>query len=242
MWDTSKDYRLLVAEKSVELFLRTIDGANFQGKWNKKKALTTAREMLPEIQSLYYSYLPPEEISKTPQINSLEYKIKEIINALGGNAWYHKFLELVKRDEKSKLEESIAKIKFFINTICGIRRRLSLGKINDPIIGIDIKTGLVSSISNHSKMNQLLICNVNLGERAIKVVTNDLTVKEGDHAAIALLPPVEFSETTSEGMFLGVDGRVLKDVKGELGDIPHGIPLEALNDTRNFVASFLNKK
>jgi hypothetical protein len=242
MWDTSKDYRLLVAEKSVELFLRTIEGANFQGKWNKKKAVTTARDMLPEIQSLYYSYLTPEEISKTPQINSLEEKVKEIINDLGGEAWYHQFLGFVKRDEKSKLEESIAKIKFFINTIYGIRRRLSLGEIHDPIIGIDIKTGIVSSISNHPKMNQLLICNLNLGKRAIKVVTNDLTVKEGDHVALTLLPPAEFCETTSEGMFLGVDGRVLKDVNGELGNIPHGIPLKALNDTRNFVESFLNKK
>jgi hypothetical protein len=34
----------------------------------------------------------------------------------------------------------------------------------------------------------------------------------------------------------------LKDVNGELGNIPHGIPLKALNDTRNFVESFLNKK
>ena len=74
MWDITKDYRLLVAEKSVELFLRTIEGANFQGKWNKKKSLSTARDMLPEIQSLYYSYLTPEEISKTPQIYSLRVK------------------------------------------------------------------------------------------------------------------------------------------------------------------------
>ncbi|MGA2676730.1 MAG: hypothetical protein ABSE83_07560 [Methanobacterium sp.] len=36
MWDTTKDYRLLVAEKSVELFLRTIEGANFQGNGIKR--------------------------------------------------------------------------------------------------------------------------------------------------------------------------------------------------------------
>ncbi len=239
MWDTSKDYRLLVAEKSVELFLRTIEGANFRGKWNKKKAITNAREMIPEIQSLYYSYLTPHEIKKTPQIASLENNVKGIINALGGEAWNHEFLELVKRDEKNKLEESIAKIKFFINTICGIRGRLSLGEINDPIIGTDIKTGIISSISKHPKMNQLLICNVNLGERAITVVTNDLTVKEGDHVGLALLPPTEFGGISSEAMFLGVDGRVLKDVNGGIGDIPHGIPLKALNDARNFVEAFI---
>jgi predicted RNA-binding protein with EMAP domain len=49
MWDTSKDYRLLVAEKSVELFLKTIDGANLKGKWNKKKVLQAAGKMKSEI-------------------------------------------------------------------------------------------------------------------------------------------------------------------------------------------------
>ena len=39
MWDTSKDYRLLVAEKSVELFMRAVEGANFKGKWNNSKFL-----------------------------------------------------------------------------------------------------------------------------------------------------------------------------------------------------------
>lgn len=239
MWDTSKDYRLLVAEKSVELFLRTIEGANLRGKWNKKKALASARDMIPEIQSLYYSYLTPEEMSETPQINSLKDKGNDIIDALGGATWYTQFLELVNHDGKEKLEESIAKIKFFLNIISGINRRLSLGEIQDPIIGIDIKTGIVSSVSKHPKADKLLICNVNMGERAITVVTNDLTVKEGNHVAVAMLPPTGFLGITSEGMFLGSDEGVLKDVEGEIGGLPHGIPLEALNEARNFVEAFL---
>lgn len=239
MWDTSKDYRLLVAEKSVELFLRTIEGANLRGKWNKKKALASARDMVPEIQSLYYSYLTPGEIAETPQIDALEVKGNDIIDALGGEAWYTQFLELVNRDEKEKLEESIAKIKFFLNVISGIKRRLSLGEIDDPIIGIDIKTGIVSSVSKHPKADKLLICNVNLIERAITVVTNDLAVKDGNHVAVALLPPTAFQGITSEGMFLGAGEGVLKEVEGEIGGLPHGIPLEALNEARNFVEAFL---
>ena len=239
MWDSSKDYRLLVAQKSVELFLRAIEGANLRGKWNKKKALTNARNMMPEIQSLYYSYLNPEEISKSSQVQSLENECDEIVVALGGENWSHNFLELVRRDEKEKLEESIAKIKFFLNIISGLKRRLSLGEIEDPIIGIDILTGVISSVGKHTKTNKLLICNVNLKERAITVVTNDLTVKDGNQVAVALLPPAVFQGITSEGMFLGADDGVLKDVKGEIGDLPQGIPLEALNETRNFVDNFL---
>lgn len=239
MWDSSKDYRLLVAQKSVELFLRAIEGANLKGKWNKKKALTNARNMIPEIQSIYYSYLNPEEISKSPQVQSLEKECEEIVTALGGGNWYHNFLELAGRDEKEKLEESIAKIKFFLNIISGLRRRLLLGEINDPIIGIDILTGIISSVGKHTRTDKLMICNVNLKDRAITVVTNDLTVKDGNHVAVALLPPAVFQGVTSEGMFLGVDEGVLKDVEGEIGGLPHGIPLEALNETRNFVDNFL---
>ena len=239
MWDSSKDYRLLVAQKSVELFLRAIEGANLKGKWNKKKALTNARNMIPEIQSIYYSYLNPEEISKSPQVQSLEKECEEIVTALGGGNWYHNFLELAGRDEKEKLEESIAKIKFFLNIISGLRRRLLLGEINDPIIGIDILTGIISSVGKHTRTDKLMICNVNLKDRAITVVTNDLTVKDGNHVAVALLPPAVFQGVTSEGMFLGADEGVLKDVEGEIGGLPQGIPLEALNETRNFVDNFL---
>lgn len=239
MWDSSKDYRLQVAQKSVELFLRTVEGANLKGKWNKKKALKSARDMVPEIQSLYYSYLDPGEIAGTTQTSNLEKGGQEIVDALGGENWHHQFLELASKDEKEKLTESIAKIKFFLNTISGLKRRLQLGEINDPVIAIDILTGSVSSVGKHPQSDKLLICNVNLGERAITVVTNDLTVKDGNHVAVAILSPAVFQGVTSEGMFLGGDEGILKDVDGEIGGLPHGIPLEALNETRNFVETFL---
>ena len=46
-----------------------------------------------------------------------------------------------------------------------------------------------------------MICNVNLGKRALKVVTNDLTVKEGNRVGVSLLPPATFMDIVSEGMF-----------------------------------------
>ena len=46
------------------------------------------------------------------------------------------------------------------------------------IIGIDIRVGEVMSVTKHPKADSLMICNVNLGKRAITVVTNDLNVKE----------------------------------------------------------------
>ena len=63
-----------------------------------------------------------------------------------------------------------------LNTLSTVDKRLLLGPINDPVIGIDIKTGEIVSIQ---KMDKLLVCNVNFGKSAITVVTNNLTVKEG---------------------------------------------------------------
>ncbi|AIF68868.1 tRNA-binding protein [Palaeococcus pacificus DY20341] len=239
MWDTSKDYRLLVAEKSVELFLKTIEGAKFKGKWDKKNAVRLGKEMIPELQALRYSYLEPSALVEAPQMKALKEKAQGIIEALGGEDWYHRFLDLADRNERENVEEAIAKIRFFLNTILNLDKRLALGKINDPIIGIDIKVGEVMSVGKHPNADKLLVCNVNIGERAITVVTNDLSVKDNDRVAVALLPPANFRGITSEGMFLGAGEGVLKDVKGEVGGLPKGIPLEALNEARNLVEAFL---
>ncbi|MDV3104372.1 tRNA-binding protein [Thermococcus waiotapuensis] len=239
MWDTSKDYRLLVAEKSVELFLKTVEGAKFKGKWDKKRAIQLAREMIPEIQTMKYTYVDPVELVDTPQMKALKEKAEGIIEALGGEDWHHKFLSLADKSEREKVEGTIAKIKFFLNTILNLDKRLALGKINDPVIAVDIKVGEVMSVAKHPNADRLLVTNVNIGDRAITVVTNDMTVKEGNRVAVALLPPVNFRGITSEGMFLGAGEGVLKDVKGEIGGLPKGVPLEAFVETRNSVEAFL---
>lgn len=239
MWDTSKDYRLLMAEKSVDLFLRTIEGANLKGRWNKRKVIQNAKDMMPEIQILYYSYVEPVDLIQMSQINSLKEKANEIIENLGGEGWYRNFLDLVSKDEKSKLEEAIAKIRFFLNIILNLDKRLALGPIDDPIIAIDLIVGETVSVGEHPKADSLLVCNVNIKERAITVVTNDLTVKEANKVAVAMLPPSSFRGITSEGMFLGAGEGILKDVQGKTGGMPKGFPLEALNEARNFVETFL---
>ncbi len=238
MWDTSNDYRLLVCEKSVDLFLRTIEGANLKGRWNKRDVRQIARDMIPEIQSMYYSYVEPAELAKMPQVESLKEKAGKIIENFGGEKWYSHFLDMVNKEEKVKLEEAIAKIRFFLDTILNLDKRLVLGPIDDPIVAIDIKVGEIVSAGEHPGADSLMVCNVNI-KRVITVVTNDLEVKESNKVAVAMLPPTSFMGITSEGMFLGAGEGVLKSVEGEVGGMPKGIPLEALNEARNFVETFL---
>lgn len=241
MWDTSKDYRILIAMKSQEVFLNTIRTGSFRGNWNKKAAVDEAKNMNSAFQSLKYSYLEGENLTNSPDVTELEEHANKIVEFLGGKEWNHNFINATPKDERQKTEENIAKVQFFLNSILGLKQRLSYGPINDPIIGIDIKKGEVMSVSKHPNADNLMMCNVNLGKKAVQVITNDQNVKENNRVGVSLLPPQSFFGEVSEGMFLGFDGNILKDVEGEIGQNPKGIPMESLNTTRNLIDTFLDK-
>ena len=170
MWDTTKDYRILVASKARENYLNLIPTASFRGSWNKKQAIDLAKQMNSDFQSLTYSYLEGDELVNSPDVKSLTEKAEKIIEYLGGDDWNKKFLTNAPKEEKEKTQENIAKVRFFLDTILGLKARLALGPINDPIMGIDIKVGEVMSVTTHPKNDKLMLCNVNLGKRAITVV------------------------------------------------------------------------
>ncbi|MDR3063592.1 MAG: tRNA-binding protein [Methanobrevibacter sp.] len=239
MWDSNKDYRLLIAQKSKDLFERTIESGSFRGRWNKKMAREIAKNLNTDFQTLLYSYMEPKDMANSKDVEEIKSKAHELIKYLGGEDWYHIFLREAKKEDKEKTEESVAKVKFFLRTLLGLKERLAHGPINDPIIGIDIIVGEIMSTTKHPNADNLLITNININNQAIKVVTNDLDVKEGNRVGISMLPPVSFQGIVSEGMFLGADEGVLKDVQGELGQIPKGFPIESLNETRNLIESFL---
>lgn len=239
MWDTSKDYRLKVAEKTIEQFISVIEGSNLRGSWNKKKVRMIAKDMLPDIQTLYYSYVEPEELAKSPQIDNLLKSVDDIVENLGGEDYARKFQSELNREQREKIQLPLSKIKFFMYTIRGLPARLKLGPIDDPIMGVDIAVGELVSVSNHPDTDTLKVCNVNLKTRAVTVITNDLTVKDNDKVAVALLPPAEFVGLTSEGMFLGAGEGILKDVEGELGGLPQHMDMAAFNETRNMIDNFI---
>jgi len=240
MWDTSKDYRILVAKKSKELFLRTIETGSFRGHWNKRLVIDTTKTMDSDFQTLLYSYLEGDDLVNSEDVNSLVEKAEKIVEGLGGPTWNKVFLNSAPKEDHDKTLDNIAKVRFFLDTIFGLKKRLALGPINDPIIGIDIKVGEIMSVTKHPNADSLMICNVNLGKKAITVITNDLNVKDGNTVGVSMLAPQTFMEIASEGMFLGTGNSILKDVQGELGEMPKGIPMESLNTTRNLVESFLN--
>ena len=91
MWDTAKDYRILIAIKARELFLRTVETGSFRGNWNKRATIDEAKMMESDLQSLLYCYLEGPALANCEDVDKLEDKTHKIIEFLGGDGWNHTF-------------------------------------------------------------------------------------------------------------------------------------------------------
>ena len=120
MWDTAKDYRILIAMNARELFLRTVQTGSFRGNWNKKGVIEETKKMEPDLKSLLYCYLEGDTLANCEDVEKLEEKAHRIINFLGGEDWAHKFMNGAPKEEREKTEENIAKVRFFLDTILGL--------------------------------------------------------------------------------------------------------------------------
>lgn len=127
MWDTSKDYRILVANHAREQCLNIIQTASFRGNWNKKLAIETAKNMNSDFQSLSYSYLEGDDLVNSPDVASIIEKGEKIVECLGGDGWNKTFISNAPKEDKEKTMENVAKVRFFIDSVLGLKDRLALG-------------------------------------------------------------------------------------------------------------------
>ena len=104
MWDTTKDYRILVASKARENYLNLIPTASFSGSWNKKQAVDLGKQMNSDFQSLTYSYLEGDELTNSPDVAAIKEKALKIIEYLGGNDWNKKFLNNAPKEDREKTQ------------------------------------------------------------------------------------------------------------------------------------------
>ena len=87
------------------------------------------KQMNSDFQSLTYSYLEGDELVNSPDVAALNKKALMIIEYLGGDDWNKKFLRNTPKEDREKTQENIAKVRFFLDSIIGLKDRLSLGSI-----------------------------------------------------------------------------------------------------------------
>jgi predicted RNA-binding protein with EMAP domain len=224
--DTQNNINVLVAEKALELLKKTLESTRFEGVWKKKDALQITDSMKSDIMAIKFSYAEKENISEIAA--PIKDKISQLQSALG-EGWSSNFLSNAKKENKTSTKMGIAKIIFSMNTMYFLDRRIK----QDNKYGVDSIIGKILSVSKAS--DSLLICNVDI-KRAITVLTNDMSIKEGETVAVSILPPREFYGQVSEGMFCGISG-VLR-IEGDVGNRAE-IPVDGYKETVNMVQDFL---
>lgn len=224
--DTHNNINVLVAEKALEILKKTIESTRFEGVWKKKDAIQITDSMKADVMAIKFSYAENDSISEIT--SPLKEKISRLQSALG-EGWSSNFLSNSRKENKTTTKMAIGKIIFSMNTLYFLDRRLK--QYNK--YGVDTFVGKILSVSKAS--DSLLICNVDI-KRAITVLTNDLSIREGDIVAVSILPPKEFYGHVSEGMFCGING-VLR-IQGEVGSKAK-IPIEGYKETMNMVQDFL---
>ncbi|MCC7573140.1 MAG: tRNA-binding protein [Candidatus Methanofastidiosum sp.] len=224
--DTQNNINILVAEQALELLKKTLESTRFEGVWKKKDALQITDSMKSDIMAVKFSYAEKEDISEITK--PIREKISKLQSALG-EGWSSNFLSNSRKENKTSTKMGIAKIIFSMNTLYFVDKRIKL----DNKYGVDTLVGKILSVSKVS--DSLLICNVDI-KRAITVLTNDMSIKDGDIVAVSILPPREFYGQISEGMFCGIHG-VLR-IEGEIGNRAE-IPIDGYKETMNMVQDFL---
>jgi len=224
--DTHNNINILVAEQALELLKKTLESTRFEGVWKKKDALQITDSMKSDIMAIKFSYAEKEDISEITK--PIRDKISKLQSALG-EGWSSNFLSNSRKENKTSTKMGIAKIIFSMNTLYFVDKRIKL----DNKYGVDTLVGKILSVSKVS--DSLLICNVDI-KRAITVLTNDMSIKDGDIVAVSILPPREFYGQISEGMFCGIHG-VLR-IEGEIGNRAE-IPIDGYKETMNMVQDFL---
>ena len=86
MWDTAKDYRILIAMHARELFLRTIQTGSFRGNWNKKGTIEETKKisalLLSQLNKLLLSQLNKLFLSVLSPCSSAVSLIRNFVPAL----------------------------------------------------------------------------------------------------------------------------------------------------------------
>lgn len=191
--DTSKDPRLLVAQRACALLKKTIHqklGVRLPVGREKLDAWIASAESA--VMTLTYSYQEPSDMAASESMmeivgaaSSLEGAIEPVLT---GN-------------EAPRL--LCARIKWCLRTLSGLPARLS-NPGTSLASGVDI---VAADVKNVAKTGTLWLTRVWDGGAEYPVVTNMGSIAAGNCHAVAFLPPAEVGGSVSEAMFLGDDRR-----------------------------------
>lgn len=192
-YDTSRDPRLLVAQRACALLRRSL-----QVKTPARTAISKDRvgELLTRsesaVMSLLYLYQEPAALAVSPAMAELVSCADAIADAVA---------PVIDADTTPGL--LAANLQWCLRTLRGVAERIVNGGTS-LASGVDLTA---VQVRNVTARGGLWLTRVNDGAADYTVVTNMAGVKAGDVLAVAFLPPREVGGAVSEAMFLGGERR-----------------------------------
>jgi len=224
--NTSKDYRILLAEDALRRLEEAVRGWILPYPIDKSGSLGILRSMRSSLLRVKYSFLPARMILETDEYRMLEQDAERLKDKLLGGA---SGLSQAKLSSKQRLR--LAEIKYALWMILGLRGRLMLGDDNVPEHAVDVIGVEVTRAYRHPDLPGLTVTRASTGRAVLTIVTNITGVRVGEVRGAAILPPVMFGGIVSEAMFAGsapLPGGGFKGRRIPLGLIGSGVRAEVM--------------
>ena len=180
--DTANDFRIRLAEKAIEECEKSLGNLRIQKRKELVKKIT---QLKSEIQILKYSYMDFKELSE------FESTLK-ISNTAG---------EVLKKIENHERDFHYLNSKYWLDYLQNLPKLLKRGEIEKASEAIRYFSGDVVS---SKKLNDLWLCKVDCGF-GMDVITNSQELANRKRIVVAFLPPKQFGNYISEGMFVDAE-------------------------------------
>lgn len=191
--DTSKDPRILVAQRACALLQQTLQQkTHVKLATGKEQLASMASAVESTVMALRYSYQSPAEVASSEMAGQLTVTAGSIADALA---------PVFASSAPSPLLQ--ANLRWCLRILRGLPARL--GNSGATLAsGVDM---VAVKVGNVAKAGTLWLTRVTEGEVEHPVVTNIPGVHAGEVRAVAFLPPREIGGAVSEAMYLGDDPR-----------------------------------
>ena len=190
--DTSRDFRILVAEDAVSRLEKRVKVWSLPYPINKGLALELVRKARSRVMEIKYSFLPLDMLLQSDALKDLEAVASELAKLLLPPKGV--------RIESVTHRLAVAEIRYCLWVLMGLRGRLGLGEENRAEYALDVIAMEVGSVEKHPRAERLWILRVGTERFGLTVVTNVSSVKRGEVRGFAIAPPTEFFGVVSEGM------------------------------------------
>lgn len=207
--DTANDFRIKLAEKGVEELEKSLNNVRVQ---RRKELIKAVSGLKSEVQIVKYSYMPFEELAELESTLKISETAESVLDAV----------------MKAERDFHQLNSKYWLEYLVHLPDLLRRGQIERAYEAIRYFSGEI--VSSVQLSYSLWLCSFDCGFK-MEIVTNSTEFRAGRNAVVSFLPPRQFGEVVSEGMFVSaqlekrgeLDHSEILAIKDRLGEVEAAI-------------------